>query len=84
MDVDEAHAVAPGARILVVKGRAARDPTRAPCNQLQAVDAARHRKGVDVISMSCGYAENMNEVTRRTYVTTPAGPFVPAHEVSDG
>ncbi len=73
MDVEYAHAIAPGARILVVEAAPARSQTKELQNQLHAVNTARHAKGVAAISMSWGYNEVSNEASYDKYFTTPGG-----------
>jgi hypothetical protein len=73
MDVEYAHAIAPGARILVVEAAPSRNPTKELQNQLNAVNAARHVKGVVAIAMSWGYQEISNEASYDQDFTTPAG-----------
>jgi subtilase family serine protease len=68
LDVQWAHAIAPGATLLVVE---ADDPN--PGNIFAAVDFARHQPGVSVISMSFGTAEATSETNFDAYFTTPAG-----------
>jgi hypothetical protein len=73
MDVEYAHAIAPGARILVVEAAPASSQTEELQNQLDAVNTASHTKGVVAISMSWGYNEMPNEASYDRYFTTPAG-----------
>jgi hypothetical protein len=68
LDVEWAHAIAPGAKILVVE--ASSDST---IPLLAAVDVARHQPGVAVVSMSWGGPEMANEKQYDPYFTTPAG-----------
>ncbi|MGP0066177.1 MAG: peptidase S8 and S53 subtilisin kexin sedolisin [Isosphaeraceae bacterium] len=72
MDVEYAHAIAPGARILVVEAAPSSSQTKELQNQLKAVNTARHTQGVTVISMSWGYNERSNEASYDTYFTTPS------------
>ncbi len=85
MDVEYAHAIAPGASILVVEA----DPPSRPStglqslfntvntaelqNLLEAVNTARNTPGVVAISMSWGYTEFSNEASYDKYFTTPSG-----------
>jgi hypothetical protein len=73
MDVEYAHAIAPGARILVVEAAPATNSTRELQNQLEAVNTARHTKGVAVISMSWGFPETAKEASYDKYFTSPSG-----------
>jgi hypothetical protein len=71
MDVEYAHAIAPGARILVVEAAPSSSQTQELQNQLNAVNTARNTKGVVAISMSWGYHELSNEASYDRYFTTP-------------
>jgi subtilase family serine protease len=64
LDVEWAHAIAPGARILLVE---------ATTSLFTAVDYARHQPGVSVVSMSWGYRESSGETSVDAYFTTPSG-----------
>jgi hypothetical protein len=68
MDVEWAHAIAPGATILVVE---AHSQTRQ--SLITAVNAARYTPGVSVVSMSWGFSEFWNESSYNKVFTTPAG-----------
>ena len=68
LDVEWAHAIAPGANILVVEARSQSLP-----DLLAAVDTARHTPGVVVISMSWGFTETRGEIANDATFTTPAG-----------
>ena len=67
LDVEWAHALAPGASILVVEARSAGTDLYA------AVDYARQQPGVSVVSMSWGSPEFNGETSFDQYFTTPAG-----------
>jgi hypothetical protein len=74
MDVEYAHAIAPGARILVVEAAPANSQTQELQNQLNAVNTARTTPGVVAISMSWGFGESSRELSYdSSYFTTPAG-----------
>jgi hypothetical protein len=73
MDVEYAHAIAPGARILVVEAAPSNSQTQELQNQLNAVNTARNTPGVVAISMSWGYNEMSNEASYDGYFTTPSG-----------
>ena len=73
MDVEYAHAIAPGARILVVEAAPASSQTRELQNQLNAVNTARDTAGVVAVSMSWGYNELSNEASYDEYFTSPSG-----------
>ena len=68
LDVEWAHAIAPGAKILLVE--AASSSTD---DLTTAVNYARNAAGVSVVSMSWGTDEFADETTYDTYFTTPAG-----------
>ncbi|MGO9462798.1 MAG: peptidase S8/S53 subtilisin kexin sedolisin [Isosphaeraceae bacterium] len=68
LDVEWAHAIAPGAQILVVE---AQSQSRAAL--LVAVNAARDTPGVVAISMSWGFPEFRSEANYNGYFTTPPG-----------
>ena len=73
MDVEWAHAIAPGAKILVVEATPSNVQTKELQNQLDAVNIARNTPGVAVISMSWGFSERSSELSYDPYFTTPAG-----------
>jgi subtilase family serine protease len=68
LDVEWAHAIAPGASILLVE---ANSPSNK--NLLAAVDYARSQPGVVAVSMSFGGAEFSTETQSDSIFTTPAG-----------
>ncbi|MGN6369330.1 MAG: fibronectin type III domain-containing protein [Phycisphaerae bacterium] len=68
LDVEWSHAMAPGANILLVEANDA-----SPSNLFAAVNMARNRPGVSVISMSFGGNETSNETAFDSTFTTPAG-----------
>jgi hypothetical protein len=68
LDVEWAHAVAPGSRIVLVEANSA-----SLTDLLTAVNYARNLSGVSVVSMSWGAAEFSGESTYDSYFTTPAG-----------
>ncbi len=68
LDVEAIHAVAPGARIVVVEARSENLD-----DMLAAVDTARSIPGVSVVSMSWGTAEFRGERAMDWHFTTPAG-----------
>ena len=68
LDVEWSHAIAPGARILLVEANSDYD------NDLNsAVDTARNYPGVDVVSMSWGGGEYNGETFDDSFFTTPRG-----------
>jgi len=68
MDVEWAHAIAPGANILLVETN-----TASLGDLLQGVNYAKNAKGVSVVSMSWGSSEFFGETSYDSYFTTPAG-----------
>ncbi len=73
MDVEWAHAVAPGANILVVEAAPSYSQTQELQNLLNAVNTARNTAGVVAVSMSWGFNEMSNESSYDSYFTTPSG-----------
>lgn len=67
LDVEWAHAIAPGARLLLVEAK-----TQAPADLLAAVDFARRRPSVGVVSMSWGWDTAPTGVDYGSILTTPA------------
>ena len=68
LDVEWAHAAAPGAKILVVEARSA-----STTDLLAAVNVARATAGVSVVSMSFGSSEFRGETAYDSTFTTPTG-----------
>jgi hypothetical protein len=68
LDVEWAHAIAPGATILVVEAQ-----SQSRQSMLRAVNAARNTPDVVAVSMSWGFYEFANEATYNYYFTTPPG-----------
>lgn len=68
LDVQWAHAIAPGANLLLVHANSAR-----LSDMLTAVDYARHQPGVVAVSMSWGTNEFSSQSLFNRYFTTPAG-----------
>ncbi len=68
LDVEWAHAAAPGANILVVEAASTGIP-----DLLTAINAAKNTAGVSVISMSFGSVEFSSESTYDNEFTTPSG-----------
>jgi subtilase family serine protease len=70
LDVEWAHAIAPGARILLVEARSS-----SFTDLLAAVNYARSQPNVSTVSMSWGSNEFSGETsaTYQSYFTTPAG-----------
>lgn len=68
LDVQWAHAIAPGASILLVEAK-----SNATADMLAAVRYARSAPGVVAVSMSWGQAEYAGETADDVTFTTPAG-----------
>jgi hypothetical protein len=68
LDVEWSHAIAPGAKILLVEAK-----TGSLSNLLGAVDYARNQPGVVAVSMSWGGSEFSAETFFDGHFTTPAG-----------
>jgi len=68
LDVEWTHAIAPGARILVVEAR-----SQSRSALLAAVNAARQTPGVVAVSMSWGLSEFRSEANYNPYFITPPG-----------
>jgi subtilase family serine protease len=73
LDVEWAHAVAPGASILVVEAAPSYSTSQELTNLLGAVNTARNTPGVVAISMSWGFNEMPNESSYDSTFTTPSG-----------
>jgi subtilase family serine protease len=68
LDVEWAHAIAPGANILLVEASSS-----SLSDLLSAVNTARNTSGVSVVSMSWGASDFAGEAAYNSYFTTPAG-----------
>lgn len=68
LDVEWAHALAPGANIILVEANSA-----SYADLLTAVKTAASLPGVSVVSMSWGGSEFASEASYDSYFTTPAG-----------
>ncbi|MEI7780492.1 MAG: fibronectin type III domain-containing protein [Planctomycetota bacterium] len=68
LDVEWAHAIAPGASILLVEAN-----SNSMSDLMAAVNYARNAPGVVAISMSWGGGEFSGETTYDSYFTTPSG-----------
>jgi subtilase family serine protease len=73
LDVEWAHAIAPGASIVVVEAAPSYSQSQELANLLGAVNTARSTPGVVAISMSWGFNEMPNEASYDSTFTTPAG-----------
>ena len=79
LDVEWAHAIAPGANILLVEAT-----NSSLSSLLAAVNYARNQAGVSVVSMSWGASEFSGETSYDSYFTTPAGHAPVAFVASSG
>jgi subtilase family serine protease len=68
LDVEWAHAIAPGAKILLVEAA-----SNSYADLFNAVNYARSQTGVVTVSMSWGSGEFSSEKSYDSYFTTPAG-----------
>lgn len=68
MDVEWAHAVAPGAKILVVEAR-----SQNQSDLIAAINVAKSTPGVATVSMSWGFSEFPSETQYDSVFTTPSG-----------
>jgi subtilase family serine protease len=68
LDVEWAHALAPGANILLVEAS-----SNSYADLMTAVNYARNQPGVSVVSMSWGSGEFSSEAAYDSYFTTPSG-----------
>jgi subtilase family serine protease len=68
LDVEWAHAMAPGANILLVEANSNSYP-----DLMAAVDYARNQPNVSVVSLSWGSGEFSDEPSYDSHFTTPAG-----------
>jgi hypothetical protein len=68
LDVEWAHAIAPGAKILLVETSSSSD-----ASLLAGVNYARSASGVSVVSMSWGGSEFSGQTAYDSYFTTPSG-----------
>ena len=68
LDVEWAHAMAPGANIVLVEANSA-----SYSDLMTAVNYARNQPGVSVVSMSWGSGELSGESSYDSYFTTPSG-----------
>ncbi|MGP0064558.1 MAG: hypothetical protein ACLQGP_13295, partial [Isosphaeraceae bacterium] len=78
MDVEWAHAVAPGANILVVEAAPSNSDTQALANLMSAVQTASSTPGVVVVSMSWGFSEFAGETAYDSDFMTPGITYVAA------
>ncbi len=68
LDVEWAHAIAPGAKIVLVEASSSSDS-----DLMKAVNTARNYAGVSVVSLSWGSSESSTDLSENQYFTTPSG-----------
>lgn len=78
LDVEWAHAIAPGAAITVVEVSPGTTTLQEFNNTLAAVRTAATSPGVSVVSMSWGYSEFTDETSYDSTFTTPGVTFIAA------
>ncbi len=78
LDVEWAHAIAPGASIVVVEAAPATTTTAALQNLMTAVQTASQTPGVTVVSMSWGFNEFPGETQYDANFTTPGITYIAA------
>jgi subtilase family serine protease len=76
LDVEWAHAIAPGANIVVVEASPGNTPTQEFNNLMAAIHTASETSGVTVVSMSWGSDEFINEYSYDSTFTTPGITYV--------
>ena len=78
LDVEWAHAIAPGANIVVVEAAPGFTETQELNNLMTAVQTANKTTGVTVVSMSWGFPEFSNEASYDSNFTTPGITYIAA------
>jgi subtilase family serine protease len=78
LDVEWAHAIAPGAKILVVESSPGTTGDEEFNNIMAAVRTASRTAGVSVVSMSWGYGEFPGEASYDSNFTTPGITYIAA------
>ena len=76
MDVEWAHAIAPGANIVVVEAAPGNNDTQGFNDFMTAVQTASQTKGVTAVSMSLGMDEYPGESASDSAFTTPGITFI--------
>jgi hypothetical protein len=84
LDVEWAHAIAPGANLLVVEASPGYTDNQALQNLMTAVSTASSTPGVTVVSMSWGFNEFPGETQYDSYFTTPGITYIAAAGDSPG
>lgn len=79
IDVQWAHAIAPGAKILLVEA-----VTSGLANLFSAITYAASQPGVSVVSLSWGASEFVSETNYENYFTTPGGHIPVSYVASAG
>ncbi len=76
LDVEWAHAIAPGANIVVVEASPGNNDSQGLTELMTAVQTAATQPGVTVVSMSWGMTEFSNESSYDSNFTTPGVTFI--------
>ena len=76
LDVEWAHAMAPGAKIDVIEAAPGNTDSQVLANLMTAVQTANHTAGVTVVSMSWGMSEFSNEASYDSNFTTPGITYI--------
>ena len=76
LDVEWAHAIAPGANIVVIEAAPGNSETQELNNLMTAVQTANKTAGVTVVSMSWGFNEFSNESSYDSNFTTPGITYI--------
>ncbi len=76
LDVEWAHAIAPGANIVVVEAAPGNTDALILSNLMTAVQTATNTAGVSVVSMSWGLSEFSNETTYDSNFTAPGITYI--------
>jgi hypothetical protein len=84
MDVEWAHAIAPGASILVVEAALGSTAIQEFQNLMTAINVASNTPGVVAVSMSWGFGEFPGETAYDSNFTTPGITYVAASGDSPG
>lgn len=84
LDVEWAHAIAPGANLLVVEAAPGFTDSQAVQNLMAAVGTASNTPGVTIVSMSWGFNEFPGETQYDSEFTTPGITYIAAAGDSPG
>src|SRR5262249_47891446 len=84
LDVEWAHAIAPGASILVVEAAPGYTDVQVLQNMMTAINLANNTPGVVVVSMSWGSGEFPGEASNDSNFTTPGVTYIASSGDSPG